>query len=354
MSVSRRQFLYSAAGLLLSGALASCGENAGSNAANELNIYGWADYLHEDVIPEFQKQTGITVIYDTFASNEALLAKVEAGGSNYDLILPSNYAVAKLRKGGYLKRIDKEQLPNFKHLMERFQNPGFDPHCQYSVPYMFGTTGIGFNKKAFPGGNYPRDWDAFWDKQLAGRMTLLEDARETLGFALKHRGHSYNSTDPQLIAEACNDLIAQKSLVMCYSSDQVITYLSSGDALLSLAYSGDVCQAWRTNPEVGYIIPASGASMWVDSFCIPKNAPHVENALKWINFLLEPRIAAMNANHTFYATPNKDALPMVEPKLLADKNLYPPESILSKCEELKDIGAALYTYDLYWTQLKCA
>jgi spermidine/putrescine transport system substrate-binding protein len=94
--------------------------------------------------------------------------------------------------------------------------------------------------------------------------------------------------------------------------------------------------------------------MWVDSFCIPKNAPHEDNALKWIDFLLEPRIAAMNANHTFYATPNKDALPMVEPKLLADKNLYPPESILSKCEELKDIGTALYTYDLYWTQLKCA
>jgi spermidine/putrescine transport system substrate-binding protein len=218
MPLTRRQFLYSAAGLLLTG----CGSTGGGQkAANQLNIYGWADYLDDNVIPEFEKKTGIKVIYDTFASNEALLAKVEAGGSDYDLILPSNYAVAKLRKGGYLKPIDKTKLPNFNHLMERFQNPGFDPHCQYSVPYMFGTTGIGFNKKAFPGGNYPRDWDAFWDKKLAGRMTLLEDARETLGFALKHRGCSYNSTDPALIAQACNDLIAQKPLVMCYSSDQV-------------------------------------------------------------------------------------------------------------------------------------
>ncbi len=357
MSLSRRQFLtISLCAIAGGGVLNSCARKAQppSSSTKQLNIYSWADYIHPQTIPEFEKRFGISVVYDTFASNETLIAKFEAGAADYDVIVPSNYAVTKLIELKHLQQIEKDRLPNFKFVMERFQSPTFDPHCQYSVPYFFGTTGIAFNKTAFSSpADFPRDWDAFWDKRLAGRMTLLEDPRETIGLALKRRGYSYNCVEEQPIRLACQDLSRQKPLTMCYSSDQVIVYLSSGDSLQSLAYSGDALQARRANPDIGYVIPESGSSMWIDSMCIPATAPHVGNAHAWLNFMLEPEIAAANANFTYYATPNQAAMKLIKPELLHEKGLYPPESVLDGCDELADIGTAIFLYDRMWTELKC-
>lgn len=357
--LSRRSFLKRAAAIACGAPLlSSCSGTAGGAARDgkRLNVFSWADYVAPDTVSNFEKRFGIQVTYDTFASNETLLARLEAGSVDYDIIVPTNYVVSKMIKAKLLHEIDHERIPNYRYMMERFRHLSYDPGNRFAIPYTFGTTGIAYNKEAYAAAGSaggPGDWDAFWDKRFGGRMTLLEDARETIGFALKRRGHSYNSVDPQLIAEACTDLQTQKKYVMCYTSDQVIVYLSSGDALLSLAFSGDAHIAARSNDSVGYIIPASGASMWFDNMCVPASAPHLESAYKWINYILEPQVGADLTNYTYFPVPNTAAATLIEPELRADKTLYLPESVMDKCDEISDIGDGIFLYDRAWTELKC-
>ncbi|MBY0549854.1 MAG: spermidine/putrescine ABC transporter substrate-binding protein [Candidatus Obscuribacterales bacterium] len=355
--ITRRQFLGLAAATAYSSVLSACGRNTAESAQKQLNIYSWPDYIHEGAIPEFESRYGIKVVYDTVSSNEGLIAKLQAGASNYDIVVPSNYAVTKLRKMKLLQNIQHDRLKNFKNLMARFRNleSSADSNRNFAVPYTFGTTGIAFNSSVIVSpAAYPDSWEAFWDKRFAGRMTLLEDARESLGMALKHRGHSVNCVDANLIHEACNDLKAQKRMVMCYTSDQVITSLSTGDSHLSLAFSGDAQQAARANKSVKYVIPTSGCSMWTDNMCIPAGAPHVEYAHLWIDYILEAKVSAALSNFTLYATPNQAAMEFVDDELKHNPELYPSDGVLAKCEEINDIGSAIFIYDRLWSELKCS
>lgn len=357
MDFNRRRFLEISLVAACGGIAAACGiqQSQTRSKGKVLNIYSWPDYIHRDAIPEFEKRYGIKVVYDTVSQNEGMVAKLQAGASNYDIVVPTNYMVTKLKQLNLLRPIEKDRLKNFKNLMPRFTATRFDPGCCYSIPYTFGTTGIAYNSAApcFDS-KFPDDWDAFWNQKAAGRITLLEDARETIGMALKRRRHSINTIDEPTIREACKDLVEQKKLTMCYTSDQVIVYLSSGDAWLSLAFSGDAQQAAHQNRDVKYIIPKSGASMWVDNLCIPRRAPNPENAHLWLDYMLEAEVAARVSNATFYATPNQKALKMVDANLLEDKNLYPADAVLDNCEEITtDIGQAVFVYDRLWTELKC-
>jgi spermidine/putrescine transport system substrate-binding protein len=355
-ALSRRSFIRLAAATAFGAAVGGCTSGAKQRAKqNQLNVYSWADYIHPDVIPEFERTYSVHVVYDTFSSNEALLARLQAGATAYDITVPTSYMVCQLRKLGVLSQIDHTRLPLLKNLMPRFQDPAFDPKLKYSVPYTWGTTGIGFNANAFESEkDYPTDWDFFWDKKLSGRMTLLDDSRETIGMAVKRRGSSYNTHDTKVIEAGAADLKQQKPLTMCYTSDQVVVQLAAGDSALALAYSGDVYQAAKDNHAVRYVIPHSGASLWLDNLCIPRSAPHPENAYKWLSFLLEPRIAAANAAHTRYATPNKLAYELINPVQRDDRNLYPNEELLSRCDELGDIGNEVFVYDRLWTEIKCS
>lgn len=320
----------------------------------QVNIYSWADYIDPQVIPEFEKRYGVKVVYDTFASNESLLAKLQTGASDYDVIVPTSYVIHHLSRLNLVKKLDHERLTNFKNISARFNNPPFDPGCEHTVPYTWGTTGIGFNQTAFDRGKFPDSTDIFWDEKLKGRMTLLDDARETIGMALKRKGHSYNTTNESEIRQAFDDLKIQKPLTMSYTSDQVIVQLASGDSLLSLVFSGDAYQAKRDNKDVCYVIPASGTSLWVDNLSISESAPHLDNAYLWLNFMLEPEIAAANSNYTRYSTPNEKAMSKIDSELLADKNLYPQDAVLDRCDQIGDIGQLLFYYDRLWTELKCS
>jgi len=352
--VNRREFLKLASGTVFGAATGACSSTSSRNAsAKQVNIYSWADYLHPDAIPEFQRRTGVRVVYDTFASNEALLAKVQAGASDYDIIVPTSYLVKVLKKMGKLSVLDHDRIHGLSNLMARFQDPKYDPHLEHCVPYTWGTTGIAYNKRVF-GQTVPTSSDIFWDKTYAHRMTLLDDSRETIGMALKRKGGSFNERKEPEIRAALNDLIMQKPLTMCYTSDQVIVQLTSGDSWLSLVYSGDAYQAQRDNPDVKYVIPAGGASIWLDNFCIPNGAPHVENAYKWLNYMLEPEVAAKTSSYTRYATPNEKAFRLLGADITGDANLYPAEKVMDKCEEIGDLGPALFTFDRCWTELKCS
>jgi len=354
--ISRRHFcsITFAATVSLLG-VTGCGSQSASADKTRLNIFSWADYLHPDCIPEFEKRYGLRVVYDTFSGNEQLLAKLQAGATEYDIIMPSNYMVQELNKLGLLMPLQHDRLKGLDKLMERFQYPSYDPQLTYSVPQFWGTTGIACDTTML-GKNQPLpdDWDAFWDARFAGRMTLLDDCRETIGMSLKRQGRSFNSKNVDDVRIATKSLIAQKPLVMCYTSDQVIVQLAAEDSMLAMVYSGDAYQAAKQNRNIRYRIPKSGASVWVDSFCIPKSAPHPVNAYLWLNYMLEPAVSANNAKFTKYATANLEARKFLSPEEIADPNRYPPEAILSRCEELQDLGNSIFLYDRMWTELKCS
>lgn len=365
VEINRRAFLgnlcsiaAAGAGIVSLGALQGCSSNF---AGETLNILNWADYLHPDAIPQFEKRYQVKIVYDTFASNEALLAKLQAGGSRYDIIVPSSYMVKQLRKLDLLAELDHSRIKGLSGLMPRFWQAAYDPGLKHYVPYTWGTTGIGFSASRLEeSGLMTADrlpslsWDIFWDKRFGGRLSLLDDAREVLGMALKLAGRSYNSTSETEITAAKDTLLVQKPLTMCYTSDQVIVELSSGDAQLAQVFSGDAYQARRDNKDVRYVIPNCGTSIWTDNFCIPKSAPHVDLAYLWVNYMLEKEVAAACANYTNYAIANRDAWQLVDSHLRQDANLYPTGKLMDSCEELGDIGPAIFIYDRMWTELKCA
>jgi spermidine/putrescine transport system substrate-binding protein len=354
-SISRRSFLGMAVGTACSAMASACtNSQTDQHEPKQLNIYSWADYIHPDTIPEFQRRFGIRVVYDTFSSNEALLAKMQAGATAYDIIVPTSYMVIQLKKLNLLSSIDHDRLKGIANIIPRFRDPAFDRHLEHCIPYTWGTTGIGYSLAQLESrGIKADDWDVFWDAKLGGRITLLDDARETIGMAIKRRGGSYNTTNEQLITSSIGDLKAQKPLTMCYTSDQVIVQMAAGDSWLALAYSGDVYQAARDNKDVRYVIPASGCSLWLDNMCIPKTAPHLDNAYTWLSFMLQPEVAAATAGYTHYATPNAMALKLLSEETRNDKNLYPSTSLLDECDELGDIGSLIFLYDRMWTELKC-
>ncbi|MBU6452321.1 MAG: spermidine/putrescine ABC transporter substrate-binding protein [Cyanobacteria bacterium REEB67] len=381
--ISRRRFLqglHGGAALTLASAclpwLAGCSTGRSfSGEDKQVNILNWADYLHPDTIPEFERRYGIKVVQDTFASNEALLAKLQAGGTRYDVIVPSSYMVKQLKKLDILSTLEHDRLIGLNNLLPRFRSTSFDPGLKVCVPYTWGTTGIGYNlaymeevqgfgrragklSGATAGSadskSYAIGWQILFDKRFAHRLTMLEDAREVIGSALKMQGHSYNTTDSQQIRAATEILKQQKELVMCYTSDQVIVELASGDSYLSQVYSGDCYQARRENNQLRYAIPEDGCSIWTDNFCIPKSAPNRDFAYLWISYMLEPAVAAACANFTHYATANEKAFRLVQKELVEDQNLYPGEKILARCEEVSDVGPALFYYDRMWTELKCS
>lgn len=352
-TLTRRELIVSGLSLLLSG----CTTGGEESNERQLNILCWADYLHPDTIPEFERRFGLKVVYDTFASNEALLSKLQAGGSKYDIIVPSSYMVKQLKRMKLLDELDHARIKGFSNLMPRLLQSQFDPGLTYCVPYTWGTSGIGYNTEIFGKCAVSTDrpsWDLFWDKRFDQRMTLLDDGREVLGMAMKRSGGSYNCLEEGKISAGADALKVQKPLVMCYSSDQVIVALSSGDSYLSQIFSGDAYQARRENPQVGYAIPKEGASVWTDNFCIPRTAPHKDFAYLWLSYMLEPAVAAKCAKFTHYATANQAAFKLVSAEMKDDPNLYPPENILDTCEELHDIGQAVFLYDRYWTEVKCS
>jgi spermidine/putrescine transport system substrate-binding protein len=361
--LSRRKFLE--VGLKTLGcsfplALAGCGQGRHASNTAQLNILNWADYIDPQAVTEFERRYQVEVIYDTFASNEALLAKLQAGGAKYDIIVPSSYMVKQLKDLELLSVLEHDRISGTDALMENFQHCRFDPGLQYCLPYTWGTTGIGYNKPALRQEGFlkkedePLGWEQFFAVPSPSRMTLLDDAREVLGMALKVLGYSYNSTSERELKEAVDKLVAQKSRVMCYTSEQVIVELASGDSFFSQVFSGDAYQAMRENSDLAYSIPREGSSIWTDNFCILKSAPHKLQAYQWLNYMLEPEVAAACANYTNYATANARAWPLINQELKDDPNLYPGEKVRERLEELGDIGRAVFLYDRFWTELKCA
>ncbi len=285
-----------AAVLLLGFALGGQGRAA---KGGELNIYIWSNYLPDSVIAEFERRYDARVNVELYDSNEALLAKLQSGGASFDIIVPSDYMVTILRGQGMLEEVDRDHLTNFSNLDPQFVGLPYDPTNQFSVPYMWGTTGIAYRKDKVTGPI--ASWSALWDANYKDRISMLDDVRETFGATLKSMGKSLNDTEEADIAAAAERLSKQKPLVKAYDSGGFDQLLLSGDVWVAQAYSGQIAKAMAENSSIGYVIPKEGCTMFVDNLCIPRVARNRALAVAFINFVLESRTAAEIANGTGYS-----------------------------------------------------
>ena len=362
--MTRRGFIkgLGAAGLLVgtSGWLAACGGGeattttaggggGGGELADELFFYNWSDYIAEDTIPNFEQEFGVKVVYDNYSSNDTLLAKMQSGATGYDIIVPTDYMVTTMLGLDLIQPIDLANIPNVGNLYQRFREAPFDPGNKYTIPWQWGTTGIGYNSAKVP--DFTPSWDWLWDERYKGKITMLKEIRDLFAVPLFRLGYDPNTTDPAQIEEAKQLLIEQKSLLKHYTSDTYIDELASDDSWLCHGYSGDVFQAAAENEAVMYAVPEEGAVIWVDCMAIPKDAPHKYTAEVFMNYILEPEVGAAISNYVYYASPNEAAEEFILPEILEDPQIYPPQEVMDKLVFIEELGEATELYNTAYQEV---
>ncbi|WP_302221827.1 polyamine ABC transporter substrate-binding protein [Acidaminococcus timonensis] len=315
-----------------------------------LNLFSWADNFDPEMIKAFEKKYHCKVNYDVFANNEELLAKLQAGGAQYDLIQPSDYMVSTMIKLDLLEKLDKEAIPNAQNVMDTLQHPDFDPKGEYSVVYTWGMTGIVYNKKYIK--EPPTSWNDLWKPEYKGRVILLNDSREVFGMALKKNGWSNNSTDPAQLKKAYEDLALLVPNILAYDTDGIKQKFIAEEAWIGTMWSGDASYSYHENPNLGFVIPKEGTLVWADTLAIPKGARHKKLAEAFINFLFDPQVSAKNYEAIGYNDPNSNARQYHSQEYLEDPMLNAAITHLKEGEWLHDIGDAITMYDRYWTELK--
>lgn len=326
--------------------LGACG--SGEEETKELNIFAWSDEVPAELVEEFEAETGISVTIDTFDSNESLIAKLEAGASGYDVITPSQYAVQILGRRGLLMELDHSRLENFENISDVFNDPVYDPGLQYSIPYFWGTTGLAYNDECVE--EEITSWEALWDPQYEGRIYMLDNMLAAYIPALQINGFSANSSDPEEIEIATQTLIDQKPLLAGYNSTNFAELVSSGEACVVEAWSGSI--GVLDNPHVHYVLPDEGGTMWVDSFAVVADAPHVDAAYQWLDFMLQGEVAAKATELSGMATANNAAREFMDPAIAENEAVYPPDERLANCDFILDVGEAMQYYQDGWTEVK--
>jgi spermidine/putrescine transport system substrate-binding protein len=362
-AMSRREFALRALALGLSVGsigilLQACerddqGTRAGAAVADlgpiekELHIYNWSDYIAEDTVRNFEKEFGVQVTYDTYESNEEMVAKLQAGASGYDIVVPSGYIIPVMVAIELVAPIDQRYVTNLNNISPIFRNLPADPGNRHTVPWQWGTSGIAYRADRV---NTPIDsWAVFQDTQYAKKMTMMDDGREVIGSQLRYRGHSLNSTNPAELARAKADSIAAKKNLKAYISAPVKAQLISGDVWISQLWNGDTIQAQAEQPSLGYVIPKEGCTIWADSMCVPRRARNKRAAHEWMNYVLRPEVGAAVSDATGYGTPNAAAV-----RLMKSPVPYPSETELTRLEYQVDLGKDTATWDQIWTEIKSA
>jgi len=315
-----------------------------------LYYFTWSDYVGPELIAEFEKQAGARVVVDTFGSNEELLAKLQGGATGYDVAVPSDFMVSVMINQGLLAELKLEKIPNAKLLTERLQHLPFDPDNRYSIPYLWGTVGIGYDSNAIS--TPPDSWTVLWDPRYKGRISMLNDQREVFGVALRVIGQSLNSRDPAVIGQAKAKLLSQKPLVKTYTSENYDQLLISGEVDLAHGWGGAVARAMAERPSIKYVVPKEGGTIWSDCLVVLKTSRNRDLAMRFINYLLDPEVAAKTTNRLRFASSNWQAKALVDEPLRENPAVYPPDSALDRLEWIADVGEAIRLYDRAWTELK--
>ncbi|MCS7030315.1 MAG: spermidine/putrescine ABC transporter substrate-binding protein [Gloeomargarita sp. SKYG116] len=316
-----------------------------------LSVYNWATYIAPQVLTDFEKKFNVRIKYDTFDSPDTLYAKLKPGNPGYDVIFPSDYLVNRMIQEDMLVPLQLDKIPNRVHLGQRFQNPPYDPGNRYSMPYLWGTQGIGYNRKQT--GKAIDSWQAMFDAQY--RVAWQEESRATLGAVLIALGLNPNTTKTEEINRARDWLIQHRGNIVAFAPDTGEELLNQGEVTLAFENSGDVFQVMAQNPAIAYAIPKEGAILWVDAMAIPKGAPHVDLAHEFINYLLDPEVAAQIANYTRYATPNQTAIDrkLIQAEDLQNPGIYPSPAVFNRLQVLENLPPeALKRYEAAWNDIK--
>lgn len=330
--------------------LVGCGQS--KKSAQVLNIYNVGDYMDEELIRKFEEETGITVVYETYDTNESMYQKLKSGSTKYDLIFPSDYMVEKLIVEDLVSPIDYSNIPNYKYIMKKFRDSDYDPGNKYSVPYMWGTFGILYNTKMVDSEDV-KSWDVLWNPKYKGEIQMLDSVRDTMGISLIRLGHSINTQDLSEIEAAKKELIKQLPLVQAYVNDDGKDRLVVGDAAMGIVYNGDALVLMEENPDLAYSIPEEGTNEWVDAMCIPKIAENKKEAEMFINFMLDPDNALQNVEYIEYSTPHEKAYEMLDDEMKNNPAAYPDKKILDKSEVFLNLPSnILKVYEDAWTEIK--
>ena len=324
------------------------------SGTNQVIVYNWGEYLDPEVITLFEKETGINVVYEEFETNEIMYPKVQSGAIAYDVVCPSDYMIQRMIENDLLAELNFDNIPNVKNIGQEYfkQSRQFDSENKYSVPYCWGTVGILYNKTMV---DEPIDsWSVLWDEKYKDNILMQDSVRDAFAVALKYKGHSLNSTDLDELEEAKELLIEQKPLVQAYVIDQVRDKMIGNEAAIGVIYSGEAIYTQLENPNLEYVIPKEGSNVWIDSWVIPKNAKHKENAEAFINFLCRPDIAKMNFDYITYSTPNTAARELIEdPAIRNSKIAFPDASELERCETFQFLGDKNDAiYNKLWREIK--
>lgn len=358
--LNRRKFLKTAAAVASGMALSSCGwtlaqvrpSATSAGSSDTLYLYTFSGYTDQELFDTFTQDTGVKVVADVYDSNETMLAKMQAGGgASYSIIYPSDYMVRQMLELDMLMELDHDRLNNLSNLLPNFQNPSYDLKNRHSVPVSWGTTGLIYNSKKLK--SPPEDWDYLWQnqQQISRRITLINDVREVMGAVLRMLGYSYNSTDPKQLQQAYQKLQYLKPGIASFTTDAWKEQMLAGDLLISMGFSADAVEISEENEDLKYVIPKSGTSLWTDTMVIPKTAPNPDAAYAWMDFMLQPAVAASVCERLNFATPNRPAIKQLSPQKRENPSLYPIDSVLAKCERIEPLGKFGEVYDRLWTQL---
>ena len=325
-----------------------------SVSGEKVVVYNWGEYMDPAVIELFEEETGITVVYEEFETNEGMFPKVQAGAVSYDVVCPSDYMIQRMIENNLLAEINFDNIPNIKNIGAQYmeQSKAFDPENKYSVPYCWGTVGILYNKTMV---DEPIDsWAVLWDEKYSDQILMQNSVRDAFAVALKYAGYSLNSTDLDELYEAQSLLFDQKPLVQAYVVDQVRDKMIGNEAAIGVIYSGEAIYTQSENPNLEYVIPKEGSNVWIDSWVIPKNAKNKENAEKFINFLCRADIAKMNFDYITYSTPNVAARDLIEDEAIRNSAIaFPDASTLERCETYKYLGSKFDgIYNQLWREIK--
>lgn len=341
-----RRIIAAALSLIVLLGLTGCSIGGGDKPV--LRVYNWGDYIDESVNEEFEERYGVKVQYETFQTNEDMYIKVKAGGNQYDVLIPSDYMIKKLINEDLLEKINYDNIPNYQYIDEKFKNVDFDPNNEYSVPYMWGTVGILYNKNMV---DDPVDsWDILWNEKYEKQIFMLNSSRDSIGVALKKLGYSLNTKNPEEINAARDLLIEQKPLVLSYVNDEVKDKMIGEEAAMAVVWSGDAVYCMSENENLAYAVPKEGSNWWIDSMVIPKSTTNKELAEQYINFLCEKEIALKNTEYIGYSTPHTGAFEALDEETKNDETAYPAQEVIDNCEVFVDLSEVVKLYDTAWTE----
>lgn len=327
-----------------------CG--SGNKAEDKIvNVYNWGEYIDDSLLAQFEEETGIKVNYREYDTNESLYSVLRQGGVSYDVIIPSDYMVSRMIAEDMLEKINFDNVPNASLMDDSFKQREYDPAGEYSVPYMWGVTGIIYNSKMIE--EEITSWGALFDEKYAGNILMFDNSRDALGVALKYLGYSLNTTDKAELDEAFELLKTQKPLLQAYVMDQIYDKLESGEAAIGPYYAGDYLTMIANNPDLKFVVPTEGGNIFVDLMCIPKGVENKENAEAFINFMCKTEVSMANSEYIGYTSPNKEVEDIIELDDATREVMYPDEAIKANCEFFINLPQdTLDAYDQYWVELK--